>query len=398
MVGTFVFYYPPTRPQKDYEKSRLQEVKGIDYIGIALYATGLTVFLIGLTWAGQDGHAWNSVSVIVPLILGFFVFLACFAYDWTLAKEPFFPYALFARVRQYSVLLLVVFVSGMIFYSMSALLPAGALYMYSTNPTEIGLIELPNGFAQFFGGAILPMFSHRIKHLKLQIIVALVVQTLFVGLYATTVPHHKPSWMALQFVGQSPFGLITVICYVIAGLHVPLRELGIATGLIGTFRSAGGSVGNAVFSTIIRSALSGQLGKRITDAANSTGFPADGLAQLIPATIAAGSGIPGSFEGIQGLSPDTEAAVLEAFKQAYAHAYRMTFYATIPFGVIAIIAACFIEDPSQYLTNHTAVHMEKDTLTGVSRRPAGTETGLSEGRKGANVGHDNAVLGSTKAD
>jgi hypothetical protein len=40
----------------------------------------------------------------------------------------------------------------------------------------------------------------------------------------------------------------------------------------------------------------------------------------------------------------------------------MVFYSTIPFGVLAIVFGCLIRDPSQYRTNHTATHMEREGM------------------------------------
>jgi hypothetical protein len=113
MIGTLIFYYPPTRPQYDYEKSRWQEVRELDYVGFVLYTAGLTIFLIGLTWAGTPDHSWKSASTIAPIIVGIFTLVACFVYDFTLAKRPFFPLSLFRQVREFTVLLVVVFVAGM---------------------------------------------------------------------------------------------------------------------------------------------------------------------------------------------------------------------------------------------------------------------------------------------
>ena len=59
-----------------------------------------------------------------------------------------------------------------------------------------------------------------------------------------------------------------------------------------------------------------------------------------------------------------EAALAHAIKDAYAYAFRMVFYSMIPFGVLGIMAAAFIRDPSQYLTNHTAIHLEKEGVLG----------------------------------
>jgi hypothetical protein len=185
LAGTTAFYFPPSRPQHDFDKTRWQEIKELDYIGVILYTSGLTVFVLGLTWAGATAYPWSSASVIAPIVLGVCTLAACFAYDFILAKRPFFPARLFSKLREFTVLLVVVFVSGMCYYSMAALLPQGALYMYTQNPIEIGVISLPGGLGQVLGGFILPSLAHRIKHIKTQIIIALEIQTLFIGIYSS---------------------------------------------------------------------------------------------------------------------------------------------------------------------------------------------------------------------
>jgi hypothetical protein len=363
-IGTVVFYFPPVRPQRDYEKSRWQEIKEIDYIGVSLYTLGLTVFLVGLAWAGTPEHPWGSASVIAPIVTGLAVFIGAFIYDFTLAKEPFFPFRLFRQVREFTVLLIVVFVAGMIFYSMAGLLPQGSLHMFTNDPTEIGIIGLPNGVSQFIAGAVLPSFAGKIKNLRTQVVVALVLQTLFVALYSVVIPNNKAAWMAFQVFGMGPFSVVTLLAYIIAGLHVSQKDLGVASGLIGTFRSAGGSVGIAIFGTILNGAVSSQLATGIANAGVENGATAAMLELLIPATINNAVGVPGAFASVPGITPAIEAAAAVAYKEAYAYAFRRVFWASIPFGIIAIIAACFIKDPSKYLTNHVAVRMEKEGFGG----------------------------------
>jgi hypothetical protein len=133
----------------------------------------------------------------------------------------------------------------MVFYSFAGLLPQGSLYMYTSDPIQIGIIALPNGVAQVLCGGIATLFMGKVGHLKLQVIVCLIFQTVFTAAYAGFIPMNRAAWSAFQFFSMGPFALITLLCYVIAGLNVPLRHLGIASGLIGTFRSGGGSVGNA---------------------------------------------------------------------------------------------------------------------------------------------------------
>ena len=395
IIGTFLVYHPPSRPQLDYDRTRWQETKSLDYGGILLYSTGLTVFLVGLTWAGTPSHPWQSASVIAPIAIGGIVFAATFAYSFTIPKESFFPLSLFKQVREFTVLLVVVFVSGMCYYSMAGLLPQATLWIFTNDPVQIGVTQLPNGFANLWGGVLLPMLSHKIGYVKWQIVGALIAQTLFIALYSVPLPGNKAAWMTLQFFGQGCFGWITLTTYFVASLHVPLRELGVAAGLIGTFRSAGGSVGIAIFNTILNNIVNSRLGGQITTAATIAGFDPDGLEALIPAVISNAAGVLDAFTGISGVTADVQAATALAVKETYAYAFRRVFWATVPFGVVAIICALFITDPSQYLTNHTAVHMEKSApgfLQQDAEKDVGSATGtdLTKDREGPKVAQRSA--------
>lgn len=134
-------------------------------------------------------------------------------------------------------------------------------------------------------------------------------------------------------------------------------------------------MGNAIFNTILTSVVTTEMPKRVIAAAVEAGFPAANLDQLIPAVVGAATGVPGAFGAVEGATPEVQAATLKAFRAAYGYAFKRVFWATIPFGVIAIIAACFVLDSSQYLTNHTAVRMEKDTIGGRTVGHAGDVEG-----------------------
>lgn len=52
----FLFYHPPTFQQlHGGKRTVMEEVKRIDFIGAFLMATGLTLFLLGISW-GQSSH------------------------------------------------------------------------------------------------------------------------------------------------------------------------------------------------------------------------------------------------------------------------------------------------------------------------------------------------------
>lgn len=364
LAGTAVFYFPPARPLHDFEKTRLQQVRELDYIGILLYTGGLASVLLGLSWGGEAAHPWRSASVVAPIVVGALGFIGCFLYDFFVRDSTnlhtLFPRDLMTRFREYTVSLVVVFVAGMVYYSMSALLPQGTFYVFTNEPLQIGITALPNGLGQMTGACIVPLFLHKTKRPKWYIIIALFVQTLFTALCAYGISNHKAAWMAFQFFSQGCFALITVTTVFNAGLHVRPSELGVAVGLLGTFRSMGGSVGNAIFSTILRTEAAKEIPKQIIGAATTNGYTGD-LSKLISAVTMAGVGVLEPLTSLH-LSPTTEAATLAAFHSAYAASFRIVFYSTIPFGIVALVAAVFIKDASKYMTNHTQVRLEKDIL------------------------------------
>lgn len=369
LVGTAIFYFPPSRPRNDYDKTRWQEFLELDFVGIILYSGGLTSFLLGISWAGTATHSWRSVSVIAPIILGGLSFIACFVYDFVVlgakkGRHALFPRDLLARFRQYTVSLVVLFVAGMVYYSMAGLLPEATLFVFTNQPIQIGIMMLPNGFGSFLTCCIVPLFIHRTKRPKAYIVAAATVQVVFTALYVYGVAGagaHKAAWMAFQFFGQACFSLLTLTTILNASLHVRPSELGVAVGLLGTFRSMGGSVGTTVFNTILTSAATSQVPTRIIAAALARDFTGD-LKTLIPAVYDAALGVPGAFADLHGVTPAVQQATLAAFHAGYASAFQRVFYSTIPFGVVALVAACLIEDSSQYMTNHVHTRLVRDVI------------------------------------
>lgn len=250
IVGTAVFYHPPSHPL--IEISRRQLASEVDYVGIALYSTGLATFLLGLNWGGVD-YAWTSAAVLVPLILGAVLFIATFVWDFSkYPKRPLFPARLLKKYREYLSLLIFIFVVGMVYFGMATLLPQQIYYMYTTDPIKAGLYNIPAGFAGAGGGVILGGLIAKMKRVHIQLFVGVLVQTVCVALYAILTPDRLAAALVLQFFANFPFAWITLACYIIAGLNVPQRDIGLALGLVGTFRFLGGSIGTTVSESSIR--------------------------------------------------------------------------------------------------------------------------------------------------
>ena len=244
LVGTAIFYVPPSKPIRD--RTRVQLLKELDYLGIFLYTAGLTLFLLGLGWGGIN-YPWASAAVITPLVLGAIIFGLTFAWDFSgIPKRPLFPLRLFAKFRDYTSLLVIIFVTGFVYFSMTDLIPLQLSDMYTSDPIRAGLYNIPGGFGGAAGGVILGSLISKLKHVHWQLVVGVAMQTLFAGLFAILTPNTLGAALAFQLLANLPFAWITLNCYVVAGLNVPQRDLGLALGLVGTFRFLGGAVGTTV--------------------------------------------------------------------------------------------------------------------------------------------------------
>ncbi|KAK1958726.1 major facilitator superfamily transporter [Colletotrichum sublineola] len=378
LAGTWFSYYPTPRPRGDFDKTRIQQLKDIDWIGLFLFTSGLAAALIGLTWGGTPAHPWNSAGAIASIVIGLAVLAFGFFYDFKIAAHPMFPLKLFMMFRRYSVLLIVIFVSGMNFYAMSALLPQGFLYMFTTNGIRIGVLSLPNTLMIGFTGVLAPLIAHKIGYIKWQLVIGMALQAIFIAASAATVyPNMKLAYAFVPAIGVPMFVWVTILSYSIASLHVPHSNLGVALGLIGTFRSAGGAVGNAIFNTIFQENFRMFAADMIANTAISKGLnPAD-LDLIIPAAIEFNMGNHRALLNIPGITPEIQEALKTAVRSGAGHAFKVVFYVTIPFSVVALLCSLVVEDPSPYMTNHIQFAMEDQAASEPERQFTRSEDGQS---------------------
>lgn len=74
----FIFcYHPP-----DYRmlhvtggKTKFQQMKELDYVGMFLFAGGLILFLMPLSWGGNL-YPWNSPATIATMVIGLLMLVA----------------------------------------------------------------------------------------------------------------------------------------------------------------------------------------------------------------------------------------------------------------------------------------------------------------------------------
>lgn len=66
----------------------------VDYLGLGLFISGSTLFLVGVTSGGVSAP-WASAKVLAPMIVGVTLCIVFIYVEWKVAKEPVIPLRIF---------------------------------------------------------------------------------------------------------------------------------------------------------------------------------------------------------------------------------------------------------------------------------------------------------------
>jgi EmrB/QacA subfamily drug resistance transporter len=266
----------------------------IDWPGALALVVGLVPLLIvaeqGRTWG------WDSVEALSCYGIGALGIIAFILLERRIGDDALLPLRMF-RSGVFSWGSIAGFVAGMGMFGALALLPLYLQIVKGSTPTEAGLQTLP----LVLGIMTMSIFSgqmiSRTGRYKIWPIIGLSLMILGIG--------------ALSFIGvDTPYWQVALIMVVIGwglgGNMQPLtlavqnaaspRDMGVATASATFFRQMGGTLGTAVFLSVLFSALGGQVADNFRAAA---GMPAFQTALADPAVLANPANAP-ILAGLQG--------------------------------------------------------------------------------------------------
>jgi hypothetical protein len=165
----------------------------------------------------------------------------------------------------------------------------------------------------------------------------------------------------MQFMFAVPFLYILNLAYLTAQMLNDNSDIGVASGLTGTFRGAGGSVGTAIYVTVFMNKVRStgqsfvdcaQKVKPVTDtvypfivppaiaaAAIAAGLPQSSAPNLITALMAQNNA---AVAQIPGITPEIIGAAVGGLKEGYLKCFNTVWLATLGFGIPGIIASFFV--------------------------------------------------------
>lgn len=174
----------------------------------------------------------------------------------------------------------------------------------------------------------------------------------FVGACASLTPDNLNSGIAFTMIGPFFVGVIEVCALALAPLFCRPVDIGLASGLLASIRSAGGSIAVAVYSSILSNRLATTVPANIGPAAIAAGLPAEKVPALTAAVIG------NKLASFPGLTQPIQAAVTAVVPTAYAQAFKTVYLASLGFGGIAIVGCLLSKDATTHLTDkvHRKMH------------------------------------------
>ncbi|MCJ1470642.1 hypothetical protein MMC07_009288 [Pseudocyphellaria aurata] len=356
-IMTAIFYFPPPRVNS-HGLTRKEIISQIDYVGGFLSISGMLLFMAGLQWGGYQ-YAWKSAHVLVPLLLGAFLIIAFLIWEMKGAKHPMFPSRLKQNPRILALTLIITFISGANFFSVLLFWPTQSFNVYGHDPIGVGLRGLPIGLGLLTGAFVtLWLLSVFRGHNKELMIASSVLMTAGCGSLAVArVDNLHVLWGLLVIAGLG-IGGIVVPASIITTIICPDDLIATVAALTLAIRVIGGSIGYTTYYNVF-------IHKFVPNATKYIGgvmvleLGITNVTYIREAIVLTGASLTSELQLIPGIAGNAtaQAIVVAAGQQAYAESYKYVYLVSIAFGVVSIIASCFLGNIDQYMDDHVAVVM-----------------------------------------
>lgn len=311
----------------------------IDYLGIVLLSTSVSLLLIWVTLAG-DSFEWMSIETLL-MVGGAVIGAVLFVITELKVREPLVPLTLFRNLT-FTLSVIASIATGIAMFGASVFLSQYMQLARGATPTEAGLMTIP-----MIGG--------------------LLVASIGVGALITRTGRWKPFLIvgALLLIGgasllstihyDTDFTLVSIYMAMLgAGIGMTMQnlvlvvqntsrptEIGVASSGVTFFRSLGGTIGVSVMGAALASQVTTLVSDRKDDiqaALASLGDQAPTwAAQLQSGTLPQVSAMPEALRIV--------------FEDIYATGISHSFLIAVPFAVLSLIAIVFL--PNKPLTTMT---------------------------------------------
>ncbi len=224
--------------------------RAIDWLGVGTLIACLVPLLLALTWVTDYG--WTS-SRVLGLFAVSLVMLAAFIYAESRAAEPLMPLDLFKNpiVTLSSISLLI---TGLGMFGAILFLPLFMQTVIGVSATRSGSLLTPMMLMVSFGSVASGQIVSRVGRYKFLAIGGMAVMAagmaLLAGMGSDT---DQGTVVRNMIIVGGGLGLVMPLYTLIVQNAVPQSQLGVATAATQFFRSIGGTLGAAIFGSVMLS-------------------------------------------------------------------------------------------------------------------------------------------------
>ncbi|SFD39459.1 drug resistance transporter, EmrB/QacA subfamily [Bacillus sp. OV194] len=294
----------------------------VDYLGTLLLVSSTVLLLLGLEWGGKD-YAWDSAQII-GLFSGAAVSIALFLLVERKAQEPILPLSIFKNKMVLGTSI-VVFCQGAIMFSAITYLPILSVAVIGNENSNSVLT--PMMFPIMVGAITAGFLSTK---LRFRTIMAFAMGVGIIEAYLLgTITHETANWVVTGVMiglGLLVLGPLMSVSQNAVAQSVDRKYIGIASSVVGFWRSIGGVMGAAITATIVNNDLK----DKMKEFAASSQLPADKVEQMAKPEILMQKNIQ--------LPPQIVSFLREAVEKALHHGFYLALIAC----AIGFIVALFV--------------------------------------------------------
>ena len=339
IIFLFVVYFPDIKPATSKHR--------IDYLGVTTLILTVVPIMLALTWGGSQ-YLWDSL-----LIIGLFAFavvmLVLFIFIESRVEEPIIPLGLFKN-QIVAVSITVAFLTSFVLFACITFIPLFFQGVLGVTATTSGTLLIPmtlgSALGSFLSGQLLARTG---GHYRIQAMFGLGIMLIGVWFLSRMNPQTNNSQAVVDMV-ITGFGLgITMPIFAITVQNaVPYKMLGVATSTVPFFRSLGGSVGLAIFGSILNNRFASQFLGSIPGVVKTT-IPAEQLSSMAYnpqalVSVPAQTQLRDTFNifGSQGqvLFDQT----LQALRQSLSSTITRVFLIALFIGIMAFVTNLFLKE------------------------------------------------------
>lgn len=363
LVILAIFYKPPPLPAMQ-NMSKRQILKRLDWIGGVVGIGGVTVFLVGLNWGGQD-YPWHSAHVIACLTVGLAFLVAFVVWEKFGAKYPLFPWALTKHKRIFGMICFLCVTSGVNYIPVVVFWVIQVYTVYGASYHQAGIWLLPIGFC-IAGGAIISAIAITLFKNKIQFVLMFfcILQTAGLGSMAAISPDNINTAWAPLVIGLIGVGGVLLPSQIVFSIISPNDLIGTSVSLSIVIRAIGQVVGVSMFYNVFKT----QLTHLATNDLTLFALPAieNGITGSTPAEITANVTAlitalgAGPYSAYAHLFPATNtpehiAAIQLAAHNLFMHVFPLLYKIAIAWGGAAVVATFFLYGLDEFINDTVAV-------------------------------------------